>query len=62
MASYKLIFKKADGNTKTFTESHPKLDATENEKGQAMLAIGGNYNMTPLRIDVNSDTTVWTAA
>ena len=61
MASYKLKFKTADGKDKTFTESHPNLNATTAQKGDAMSAIENLYGYTPVQIDLNSDTTVWTA-
>lgn len=61
MASYKLVLKDGQGNTKTITESHPNLTATEKQKSDAMNALGEIYNLNPVRIDLNSDTTVWTA-
>lgn len=58
-AKYKLIFDN-NGKTVTMTESHPKLDSTDNDKQSAMEGIAGLYNYEPVRIDLNSDTTVWT--
>ena len=59
-AKYKLIFDD-EGKTVTMTESHPKLNASDEDKGSAMQAIGGVYQIDPVRIDLNSDTTVWSA-
>lgn len=62
MASFKLRFKTADGRDKTITENHPKIDATTQQKSDAMTTIENLYGYTPVAIDLNSDTTVWTAS
>ena len=60
---YKLYGVDADGNEKLLTtESHPKLTASASEKGQAAMAVAACYQTTATRIDLSSDTTVWTAA
>ena len=59
---FKLIFADASGKTMTVTENHPKLDSTAQDKEDAMVALSqmlGDWET--VRIDLNSDTTVWQA-
>ena len=58
---FKLIFDNS-GKTVTMTESHPKLDATTNDKGQAMNTVADMYGYTAKQIVLQSDTVVWQAA
>lgn len=61
MAKFKLEF--SDGtNTKTITENHPKLTATDVDFRKAGAAGSKMYNGYQLvKVDLNSDTTVFTA-
>ena len=58
---YKLIFTDANGGDKTITENHPNLNSSAEDKEGAMEAIGAVMNYNPVRIDLQSDTTVWVA-
>lgn len=56
---FKLIFDN-DGKTVTITENHPKLTATSDDMNSAMNGVAGFYGYDPVRIDLQSDTTIWT--
>ena len=58
---FKLIFVDGNGSTVTKTENNPKLDSTADDKEDAMSALGNLYGYEPIRIDLQSDTTVWQA-
>ena len=58
---FKCVLAKADGTTFTVTENHPKLTASNTDKEDAMNGLGDAFGATPVRIDLNSDTTVWKA-
>lgn len=60
---YKIIVLDANGKTQTVTENHPNLTATNDQKRNAAEQVANNIfnGGTAVRIDLNSDTTVWTA-
>lgn len=60
---FKLYGEDGDGNVKLVTtESHPKTDASQEDMGKALTAAADLYDLGPSRIDLTSDTTVYTAA
>ena len=58
---FKLYFVDDEGNQKSFTENHPKLDSTDQDKEDAMTGVCNVYGLTSVRIDLQSDTTIWQA-
>lgn len=57
---FKLKFKTAAGADKTFTENHPKLNATSKNFADATNAIEEAYGYTTVGVVLQSDTTIWT--
>lgn len=61
-AKYKLYGLDSDENSKLMaTENHPKLDASQDDMGDALSALAGLKGYTADKIVLNSDTTVYTA-
>lgn len=64
MANEKFKFYGLNGSGESklaVTESHPKLDATQDNLKHALAAATGMFGMTSDRVDLTSDTTVFTA-
>lgn len=60
MAKFKLYGVNDEGEVKLVaTESHPKTDASQSDLSDALTAATGLYGLDPKRIDLNSDTTVF---
>lgn len=63
MAKYKFYGLNQDGDVKlAATESHPKLDASQEDLGSALSGVTSMYDMDPIRIDLSTDTTIYTAS
>lgn len=43
------------------TVNHPKLDASQSALNNALTSVTGLYDLDPVRIDLTSDTTIFTA-
>ena len=64
MANEKFKFVLADsgGNKVTYTENHPKVDASKQDMTSAMEGLGDMIGGTGVEIILNSDTSVWKAS
>lgn len=61
-AKFKLYGLDSDDNSKLMaTENHPKIDASQDDMGDALSALAGLKGYTADKIVLNSDTTVYTA-